>query len=118
MNLLKPDIKCASCIRGPKSCHLWEECSKNDYMQQEFSWDIWLGYSKSDGSTASYYELPANAKELQDLISFLNCNAQLGEIGRAWYRYGRCPHSEKARDLKKIIFYAQAELERLEKYEK
>lgn len=131
MNLLKPDIKCASCIRGPKSCHLWEECSKNDYMffhavstacdgvnmEKEYK-RTQQEQVKSDGSTASYYELPANAKELQDLISFINCNAQLGEIGRAWYRYGRCPHSEKARDLKKIIFYAQAELERLEKYEK
>lgn len=74
--------------------------------------------SQSDGSTASYYELPKGATELQDIISFLNCNAQMGEIGRAWYRYGKCPHSERQRDLKKIIFYAQAELERLEKYEK
>lgn len=71
----------------------------------------------SDGSTASYYELPPGAAELQDLIAYLNCNAQLGEIGRAWFRYGKVAHSPKARDLKKIIFYAQAELERLRKYE-
>jgi len=71
----------------------------------------------NDGSTADYYELPINARQLQDLISFLNCNAQLGEIGRAWYRYGRCAHSEKRRDLRKIIFYARAELDRLNLYE-
>ena len=34
----------------------------------------------SDGSTASYYELPAGAAQLQDLISHRNMNAQLGEI--------------------------------------
>ena len=34
----------------------------------------------SDGSTASYYELPPGAKELQDLISHRNMNAQDGEI--------------------------------------
>lgn len=71
----------------------------------------------SDGSTASYYELPAGAAELQDLISFRDMNAQMGEIFRACYRYGQVAHSPKIRDIKKIIFYAQAELNRLQKYE-
>jgi hypothetical protein len=69
----------------------------------------------SDGSTASYYELPPNATELQHLISHRDMNAQVGEIFRACYRYGMVLHSPKKRDIKKIIFYAQAELERLEK---
>ena len=71
----------------------------------------------SNGSSASYYTLPPSANEFQDLISLLNCNAQLGEIGRAWYRYERCPHSDRIRDLNKIIFYAEAELNRIAKYE-
>jgi len=70
----------------------------------------------SDGSTASYYELPEGATELQDLISYLDLNAQLGEIFRACYRYGRASHSDKLRDAKKIRFYINAEIERLEKY--
>lgn len=70
---------------------------------------------KSDGSTASYYELPEGAKELQDLISYRDLNAQMGEIFRAVYRYGIVEHSPKIRDIKKIIYYAQAELKRLEK---
>ena len=70
----------------------------------------------SDGSTASYYELPPLATELQHLISFKNMNAQIGEIQRAVYRYGEVEHSGKERDLKKIIFYAQAELDRLSLY--
>lgn len=72
--------------------------------------------TKSDGSTASYYELPLGAQELQTLISYRNMNAQMGEIFRACYRYGMVEHSPKIRDIKKIIFYAKAELERLEKY--
>ncbi len=72
---------------------------------------------KSDGSTASYYTLPPNAEQLQDLIAYKNMNAQLGEIFRAAYRYGQVAHSDKERDLRKIIYYAQAELERLAKYE-
>lgn len=70
----------------------------------------------SDGSTASYYELPAGATELQDLISYRNMNAQMGEVGRAWYRYGQCPHSPKMRELKKMKFYIEAEIARIEKY--
>jgi len=69
----------------------------------------------SDGSTASYYVLPEGAKELQDLISERDMNAQIGEIFRACYRYGLCRHSDKLRDAKKILFYAQAEVARLEK---
>lgn len=70
---------------------------------------------RSDGSTASYYELPNNATELQDLISAKNMNAQIGEIFRECYRYGQASHSDEIRGIKKILFYAKAELERLQK---
>ena len=72
---------------------------------------------KSDGSTASYYELPERARELQDLISLKDMNAQIGEIFRACYRYGEVEHSPKLRDAKKIKFYIEAEIKRLEMYE-
>ncbi len=71
--------------------------------------------SRSDGSTADYYVLPEGATQLQDLISHRNMNAQIGEIFRAGYRYGMASHSDMLRDAKKIRFYAQAEVERLEK---
>jgi len=69
---------------------------------------------KSDGSTASYYILPAGATQLQNLISYRDMNAQIGEIFRACYRYGLASHSDKLRDAKKMKFYADAEIERLE----
>lgn len=68
----------------------------------------------SDGSTAAYYDLPKDAIELQDLISAKNMNAQIGEIFRACYRYGQVAHSPEIRDIKKILYYANAELKRLE----
>lgn len=68
---------------------------------------------RSDGSTASYYELPEKATELQHLISHRNMNSQIGEIFRACYRYGLVSHSDMLRDAKKIRFYAQAEIDRL-----
>lgn len=70
--------------------------------------------NKSDGSTARYYELPPGCTELQDLISHRNMNAQDGEIFRAIYRKGRASHSDELRDAKKVLFYAQAEVKRLE----
>jgi hypothetical protein len=69
----------------------------------------------SDGSSADYYVLPNDAKELQDLISHKNMNAQIGEIFRSCYRYGEVSHSGKLRDAKKIKFYAEAEIKRLER---
>lgn len=69
----------------------------------------------SDGSTAAYYELPEGAEELQDLISHRNMNAQIGEIFRSCYRYGLALHSDQLRDAKKIKFYIDAEIKRLEK---
>lgn len=69
----------------------------------------------SDGSTASYYELPIGCSQLQDLISFRNMNAQDGEIFRAIYRKGLADHSSELRDAKKILFYAKAEVDRLER---
>lgn len=68
----------------------------------------------SDGSTASYYELPQGATQLQDLISHRNMNSQDGEIFRAIYRKGLASHSDALRDARKVLFYAQAEVKRLE----
>lgn len=71
----------------------------------------------NDGSTADYYNLPPGATELQDLISFKNMNAQVGEAFRSLYRFDNCPHSDKSRNARKVIYYMQAELDRLEKYD-
>ena len=70
--------------------------------------------NRSDGSTASYYKLPPGCTELQDLISYRNMNAQDGEVFRAIYRKGRASHSDELRDARKVLFYAQAEVKRLE----
>jgi len=58
--------------------------------------------------------LGKNSTELQHILSEINANSQTGEIFRACYRYGRASHSDTLRDAKKILFYAQAEVKRLE----
>ena len=82
----------------------------------EFAEPVQVLTGTSDGSTASYYELPPGATELQHLISFKNMNSQIGEILRSCYRYGESSHSDQLRDAKKIRFYINAEIERLERY--
>lgn len=73
--------------------------------------------ARRTGLSANYYKFSEPVTELQDLISQLNCNAQLGEILRAVVRYGKCSHSPKLRDIEKIEYYAKAEKARLLKYE-
>lgn len=97
--------------------HPYKECSYSFAFPEALTWQGQKhDTNKSDGSTASYYELPDGASELQDLISYRNMNAQDGEMFRALYRKGRASHSDALRDAKKVLFYAQAEVERLEKY--
>lgn len=71
----------------------------------------------SDGSSADYYKLPSDSSQLQDLISAKNMNGQIAEIFRACYRYGEVAHSPRLRDAKKIQFYINEEIKRLEKYD-
>ena len=99
-------------------CKEQTKASSNAAEERLQGWREILGVDPasavSDGSTASYYELPAGAKELQDLISYKNMNAQIGEIFRAAFRYGQSSHSDELRDAKKIKFYIDAEIKRLE----
>ena len=67
------------------------------------------------GSNPKQYALPKDAKELQDLIEHRNMNFAIGNIFKACYRYGNCDHSSKKRDLEKVIWFANRELDRINK---
>ncbi len=71
--------------------------------------------ARSDDCTASYYKLPGGSTELQHLISHRNMNSQIGEVFRSCYRYSLLSQGDMLKEAKKIKFYAQAEIERLEK---
>lgn len=99
----------------------WDSLKQLNTMQERFDKNqatynqVGRGFKeKSDGLHAEYYTLPKNATQLQDLISNRNMNAQIGEIFRECYRYGLASHSDELRGIKKILFYANAELKRLE----
>jgi hypothetical protein len=67
------------------------------------------------GSTPEQYGLPLGCTDLQDLIEYRNMNFALGSIFKACYRMGVCEHSKAERDLRKIIWFAERELKRLQR---
>lgn len=64
------------------------------------------------GSTPQQYGLPEGATELQDLIEFREMNFAVGNIFKSCYRLGNCSHSDRVRDLNKILWFTQRELKR------
>lgn len=64
------------------------------------------------GSCPSQYALPEGASELQDLIEHREMNFSIGNIFKACYRMNDCAHSDAERNLNKILWFAQRELDR------
>lgn len=69
--------------------------------------------SDNNGGSTDYYKLPNGATELHDLIEAKEMNFAIGNIFKACYRMGNVSHSDAIRDLNKIVWFAQRELERL-----
>ena len=68
---------------------------------------------KSDGGSTTYYDLPPGAKDLGDLVEYKDMNFNVGNIFKASYRLGEKEGTDKEYDLRKIIYFAQRELNRL-----
>jgi hypothetical protein len=70
---------------------------------------------KPGGSTPQQYGIPEGSKDLQDLIEYRKMNFAVGNIFKACYRRGTCSHSDELRDMRKVLWFAQREIDRLEK---
>jgi hypothetical protein len=70
---------------------------------------------KSTGWSTDYYKLPEGAVELQDLIEAKNMNFAIGNCFKACWRLGSKQGVDEAYDLRKIIWFAERELKRIEK---
>jgi len=68
-------------------------------------------HTKSDGGSSSYYELPPDCKQLQDIISKKDMGFSQGNIFKAAYRWDQKP--DLTYNLRKILWFAQYELDRL-----
>ena len=67
----------------------------------------------NNGGKTEYYDAPEGNKTLQDLIEYKEMNFAIGNIFKACYRFGKQDHSEKERDLNKILYFVNRELEKL-----
>ena len=67
----------------------------------------------SDGSSTDYYKFPVGYDDLIDLIEFKNMNFAIGNIFKACFRLGEKAGTDRAYDLRKIIFFAERELKRI-----
>ena len=68
----------------------------------------------SDGGSSPYYEIPLWAEELGDLIEYKDMNFNRGNIFKAAYRLGEKANSSELYDLRKIVWFAEREISRLE----
>ena len=64
----------------------------------------------NDGGSADYYKLPEGVTDLQDLIEYKDMSFSIGNILKSAYRLNNNTHSDRARDLRKIIWFAEREL--------
>lgn len=72
--------------------------------------------ANNNGGDTGYYDLPRDVETLQDLIEHKEFNFAQGEIFKAAYTLNddsARKHSNKVRDLNKIIWYAQREIARI-----
>ena len=69
----------------------------------------------NNGGKTDYYDLPKGAKCCQDIIEWREMNFQQGNIFKVAFTFncGRHSGTDYRRDLNKIIYFAQRELERL-----
>jgi len=68
-----------------------------------------------DGWSSDYYKIPQGATELGDLIEHREMNFNVGNIFKACYRLGSKPGVSDIYDLKKILWFVERELKRVEK---
>ena len=67
------------------------------------------------GGSSDYYKIPVGATDLLDLIEHKGMSFGLGNIFKACYRLGEKVGTSRKYDLEKIIFFANRELERIDR---
>lgn len=74
----------------------------------------------NDGGTTDYYQIQPEWKQAQDIIEARNMNFSQGNILKAAFCFNTPRHrgTDYARELRKIIWFAQRELDSLEKMQK
>ena len=108
----KENYKCHDCYYYNKNCKM--NCHAKNRKDKKFVNFVKIEEAtENNGGSTDYYKLPAGATELQDLIEYKDMGFGVGNIFKSCYRLGNCEHSDKVRDLNKIIWFARRELNRI-----
>lgn len=85
------------------------------FIIEEVSCKEKLDSSLNNGGKTDYYDLPKDAKCCQDIIEWRNMNFQQGNIFKVAFTFNQGRHDATTyeRELNKIIYFAQRELERI-----
>jgi hypothetical protein len=67
--------------------------------------------TKNNGGSTDYYDIPTDAKTLDDLIEHKSMSFGTGNMFKAVYRLGEKDHTSEVYDLNKIIYYSQRRLD-------
>ncbi len=73
-------------------------------MEKDMFKDLFPQAIKPDGGPQKYYDFPAGAITLNDLIEYKNMDFHLGNIFKAVWRYGTKEGTSKDYDCRKIIY--------------
>ena len=111
------DSECGECcphgvpFKGPLGCEkCYNEAKSKPFKPYTFDFD-----AHNNGGKTDYYDLPSDAKCCQDIIEWREMNFQQGNIFKVAFTFncGRHNGTDYQRDLNKIIYFAQRELERI-----
>jgi len=73
------------------------------------------GKLASDGGPSAYYDFPSGFSTLNDLIEYHDMSFAQGNIFKAAYRLGKKEGISLEYDLRKIIYYANRMLDKIER---
>jgi hypothetical protein len=74
-----------------------------------------LGDATNNGGSTDYYKFNHEWKEVADIIEDKGMSFNIANCFKACFRLGGEHHSSRERDLNKIIYFAQRELNLLKK---
>ena len=97
---------------------IFDDNNKADFFDEKqlsFYFALIDDKSLNNGGSTDYYKLPSNAKDLQDLIEDKEMHWNIANIFKSAFCFniGRHNATDYTRELNKIIYFANRELERI-----
>jgi hypothetical protein len=71
--------------------------------------------ARNNGGKTDYYDLPKEAEDIQDLIEHKSMSWNIANIFKACYRLGSQDHSSAERDLNKMMYFIQRQIDLIQK---